>query len=335
MGSGAEFDAIRALLDVWGDLAVGIGDDAAVLTFGNADGASGASHASSSASLHAPTFHVVVSTDSCVEDVHFRREWITPHDVGVRATTAALSDLAAMGAHATAVLVSFVVPGHWQRHLVDVARGIGHVVRNAQASIVGGNIARGDRFSITTTAIGTAAHPVKRSGAQPGDLLLITGALGGPATAVAALGQGLTPDAWAMARFTSPAPRLAEGQQFARLGVHAMIDVSDGLLADAGHLARASRVDVVIDTPKVPCGPGVTTDLALAGGEEYELLATAPPDVAWRLSDASGTDRWTQVTIIGEVRAAAAEGDVLVRDANDKKAARRVELSAGHDHFSA
>ncbi|MEN9508773.1 MAG: thiamine-monophosphate kinase [Gemmatimonadota bacterium] len=306
LGAGAEFDAIRALMARWGDLVVDIGDDAAVL----------------------PTMTAgvrVVSTDACIEDVHFRRAWITPREIGVRAAAAALSDLAAMGAEAECLLVAFVVPPSWRELLGEVADGIGDVVRRAGARIVGGNLSTGRTFGITCTVIGRAVRPVSRAGAQVGDLVLVTGTLGGPGAALAAFDEGQMPDSWSRERFARPVPRLREGVALAEAGVSAMLDVSDGLAADAQHLGAASGVGLRLDPARIPCGPGITSEQALVSGEEYELLATIPPH-AWPSLAALWAVRCdTPLTVIGEV-VDTAGGE---SSAGSSSASRH-----GFDHFS-
>ena len=315
LGAGREFDVIRELLDEWGDLAVAIGDDAAIL-------------AGTSESM-------VVSTDACVEGVHFERDWISARDVGVRAATAALSDVAAMGARAHAVLVSFIVPGNWTSDLVQVARGIGDVVRKSGARIVGGNMSAGAQLSITMTVIGRSVSPVQRVGALVGDLLLVTGTLGGPSSAIAAFRAGTAPNPWALDRFRTPSPRIGEGVWLAASGAHAMIDISDGLLADAGHLARASAVDLVLDAAKIPCGPNVSPEQALRSGEEYELLVVMPPDAAHAACSEFVSRFGTAITIIGEVTTASNGGSAVISGFEGEKSGLRVEIQAGYDHFSA
>lgn len=298
MRQGHEFDVIRMLMAQWGDLAVDIGDDAAVLPV-----LAGGQR--------------VVSTDACVEDVHFRRAWITPREVGTRAAAAALSDLAAMGASAEFVLVAFVVPPSWQADLAAVAEGIGQQVRRAGARIVGGNLSRGQSFAITLTVIGRAERPVPRAGARVGDLVVVTGRLGGPGDAIAAWSAGREPAPWSRERFAHPLPRLAEGQLLAAAGATAMLDISDSLSADAGHLAAASRVFLHIDESRIPTGPAITAGAALESGEEYELLATIPPEALEALQSRweAGTD--VPLTVIGEVRAEGEKG-----------------TARGHDHFA-
>lgn len=290
MREGAEFDTIRALMERWGDLAVDIGDDAAVLA--------------------PPTPGPrVVSVDACVEDVHFRRAWISAREVGVRAAVAALSDLAAMGARAESVLIAFVIPDGWRELLSEVADGMGAVIREAGARIVGGNLSHGAVFSITTTVIGCAKRVVSRSGAQVGDLVVVTGLLGGPGAAIEAWDAGGKPTAWSRGRFAAPAPRWAEGEALALGGATAMIDISDGLAGDARHIAAASGVRLELDAARVPAGPGVSSQAALQSGEEYELLACIPAEEYDRLMSRWATVSALRLTVVGVVSALRDEAD--------------------------
>lgn len=319
LGPGHEFDTIRMLMARWGDLAVDIGDDAAVLpSVGDRQR--------------------VVSTDTCVEDMHFRRAWITPFEIGVRAATAALSDLAAMGAQADSVLFALVVPDDWRESLGDVADGLATVVRASGARIVGGNLSRGQALSITTTVIGSAAHAVPRRGAKVGDVLVLTGVLGGPGAAIRAWDAGLAPSAWARERFAAPAPRLAEGASLAAHGARAMLDISDGLAADARHLAAASGVRLSIDASRIPIGEGVSATDALKSGEEYELLAVFEPAAANALIAHWSTQQSIPLTVIGTVSALEAGGAIDIGGLSTNKGAsslpQLVEFIRGHDHFS-
>ncbi len=320
MGPGAEFDTIRLLMARWGDLAVDIGDDAAVL---------------------APVGdrRIVVSTDACIEGAHFRRRWLSPFEIGVRAAAAAISDIAAMGARADAILLALVVPDDWCGALVDIADGIAHVVRASSARIVGGNLSRGDVLGITTTVIGSTTRPISRRGARPGDVLVVTGTLGGPGSAVAAWEAGQSPESWARGRFASPVPRLAEGAALADAGAHAMLDLSDGLVADARHLAAASGVRLIIDAARIPVGDGIGRDAALRSGEEYELLAALAPDAAASLLRSWRERFRVPLTMIGRVGEADPSGTVVVNGLTDGAAIEnsgtaRVEFISGHDHFS-
>lgn len=304
MRDGAEFDTIRALMARWGDLAVDIGDDAAVLA-PSADGTR------------------VVSVDACVEEVHFRRAWISAREVGVRAAVAALSDLAAMGARAESVLIAFVIPEAWREQLSDVADGMGAVIREAGARIVGGNLSRGAVFSITTTVIGRARCVVSRSGARVGDLVVVTGLLGGPGAAIQAWNAGESPTGWSRGRFAAPAPRWAEGEALAAAGATAMIDLSDGLSGDARHLAAASGVRLLLDVARVPAGPGIAPEVAMQSGEEYELLACLPASAYEALQSRWETCSARPLTVVGVVGAG-----------HDAAASADAEFGRGFDHFA-
>lgn len=313
MAQGGEFDAIRRMLARWGELAVGIGDDAAILE----NDRSG---------------RLVVSTDACVEGVHFERAWMSADSVASRATAAALSDLAAMGAVPEALLVSLIVPDDWRESIDQIADGIAVQVRESASitgnrlRIVGGNISRGDLFSLTSTVIGRAEKPAMRSGAMVGDLVVVTGVLGGPGAALSALKSGGRPDDWAMSRFLHPAPRFAEGILLSESGATAMIDISDGLAADARHIAAASGVRLAIEPHLVPRAAGVDAQSALSSGEEYEILACIPPAAFERIGE-----RWhaalAPIAVVGRVEEREA-------GANDQAPQTIVGRSSpGHDHF--
>jgi thiamine-monophosphate kinase len=308
MGDGAEFDAIREMLAEWGDLARGVGDDAALLDVALGRGE-----------------QLVVSTDASVENVHFRREWMTPEEIGGRATAAALSDLAAMAASPRALLLALGVPESWREELVRLARGVGAMAERASCPIVGGNISRARELSLTITVLGSTAAPLRRSGARPGDSVVVTGRFGGPGAALRALLDGNVPTPADAARFASPVPRLEEARWLAKRGAHAAIDISDGLLADANHLARASGVTLSLDLDAIPRVDGVTAREAAASGEEYELLVALPGDA--RVATRDFAARFDlPLTVVGSV--VAAEGEpVQLRGAP-------IDLARGHDHLS-
>lgn len=306
MGPGKEFDAVRALLDQWGSAARGVGDDGAVLDVPAGE-------------------KLVVSTDTTVEEVHFRRAWLTPEEIGWRATQAALSDLAAMGAQPMGVLLALTVPRDWRAELPALAEGIAAATRGAQAPIVGGDVTAGDRLALAITVLGHAALPLTRAGARPGDRLYVTGRLGGPGAALAAWTSGGLPSATARARFARPEARLAAGTWLAAQGATAAIDLSDGLSGDVAHLAAASGVSCVLDLDAIPCVAGVGVDAALQSGEEYELLVAAPSlDVQAFAAAHAGL----ALTAIGRVEAS---GAAAVRA---ERAGRQVALPGAHDHFA-
>lgn len=314
MAGGREFDAIRTLLAAWGPLADGIGDDAAVLVPPVGE-------------------QLVLSTDASLENVHFRASWLSAEEIGARAAAAALSDIAAMGARALSVLVSLEVPPGWYDRLSALATGLGRVVGEADARIVGGNISRSEHLGITLTVIGASQRPVYRRGARPGDALWVTGHLGGPRRALRELMAARVPDPADRARFAAPVARLREGAWLAAVGAHAMLDISDGLSADAGHLAAASGVSCDLWLDALPLVPGSTPADALASGEEYELLVATAPDL-----DTDGFARrfGVALTRIGVVRARVEPSVPLVTLRQSKGAIEtlHVDLPVGHDHFS-
>jgi len=300
MGNGAEFDIIRRLQARWGPLAVGLGDDAAEIEVPRGE-------------------RMVVSTDASLDEVHFERRWLTWREVGYRAVTAALSDLAAMAAAPIGVLLALAMPKPTDR-IDELADGIGDAVRAADTVIRGGNLARADKVAITTTVLGTVSKPLRRNAARVGHLLYVTGRLGGPAAAIRAFQSGQTPDATLRERFARPVARIAEARWLVEHGALAGIDISDGLGGDAGHLARASQVGIECSMGDVPRMDGVT-DEDLLGGEEYELLVTSPATLP-----ASEFERRfdTPLTLIGHV----VPGDrVTFLDGG------RVASPRGHDHF--
>jgi len=276
---------------------VGIGDDAAVLA--------------------APDGRVVASTDFLLEGRHFRRDWSGAHDIGRKAAARSLIDVAAMGAVPTGLLVALAAPPDlpvtWAR---DLAAGLAAECARAGANVVGGDTARASSVLLATTVLGDLAGraPVLRSGAAPGDLVAVAGPLGHAAAGLALLSAGLEDNPLIVAH-QRPAPPYDAGPEAADLGATAMIDISDGLLADLGHIAAASGV--LIDLSSARLGPGdnllaaarsAHVDLTergsasehtqalawvLTGGEDHALAATFGPGTAL-------PSRWT---VIGEVQA--------------------------------
>ncbi|MGI8619751.1 MAG: thiamine-phosphate kinase [Gemmatimonadaceae bacterium] len=305
LGPGGEFDIVRRMLDRWGELAVGIGDDAASLT--------------------PPGGQLVVSTDTSVEHVHFRKEWLTPAEIGYRATAAALSDLAAMAASPVGVFLALTLPESDVPLVDELADGIGECIRSSGTTILGGDVTRGANLSLTLTVLGAAASPLLRSGAVAGDRVYVTGMLGAPLGALRCFLAGQAPTAAIRNRFAHPVPRLKESRWLGDHGVRAAIDISDGLIADARHLAVASGVEIHVRGESVPAFAGMRSDDALAGGEEYELLVTCPGPLD---TAAFRREFGLDLTEIGEVRGG--EADVVLTAGG-----RRVALPAGYDHFTA
>lgn len=305
LGPGREFDLVRVMMSRWGGRARGIGDDASVLEVPSGE-------------------QLVVSTDASLEDVHFRREWLSAEEIGWRATAGALSDLAAMAANPLGVLVALTLSEHWLDDLGELAEGIGASAAAAGTPIIGGDVTRGKYLAITVTVVGSAATPLRRIGARPGDSLWITGQLGGPALAIAAWSEGRQPTPEARARFAKPVPRIREARWLASAGATAGIDISDGLGGDAAHLAAASAVHVAIEADLLPRVSGADVSTAHRSGEEYELLVTARGEL-----DTAEFQREFDLplTRIGTVEDGDAGVDLII-------GGERVASPAGYDHFS-
>jgi thiamine-monophosphate kinase len=267
LGPGREFDRVRRIAAALGTRATGLGDDCAVLE--SWDRA------------------LVVSTDVSVEAVHFRRDWLALEEIGWRATAAALSDLAAEGAEPAGVLVALTVPvAATDADVTAVMNGAGAAAGAVGAAVVGGDLSAGPAWSLAVTVIGWAARPVTRAGARPGDGIWVTGVRGGPRAALEAWRRNEPPDPLARAAFAHPTPRIAAGLWLAGHGARAMIDVSDGLGADAAQLAAGSDVAITLELERVPvavAASGAARRLGIApeqfaaeSGEEYELLVALP-----------------------------------------------------------
>jgi thiamine-monophosphate kinase len=241
---------------------------------------------------------IVVSVDSVVEGVHFDLSFCAPSDVGWKALMQALSDLAAMGASPVGALIALGLPGDRTVDLaagfedededddeddddggggpVALALGLADGVAEASAAcgcpVVGGDVSSAQQLVLAVTVLGTIAEegaPVSRSGAQPGDVIVVTGPCGGSAAGLRELQAG-APEADARRAYRRPVARLAEGEVARRNGARAMIDVSDGLALDLHRLADASGVGFSLED--VPVAAGATFEEALGGGEDYELL---------------------------------------------------------------
>ncbi len=304
---------VRAAVDSLGrgrGVVVGIGDDCAVVR-GSA--------------------RTVLTTDSTIEGVHFRSGWLTPRELGVRAFRAAVSDIAAMGARPRYVLLSLEVPGSaagfGSREALALVRAVAAAAREAGAALVGGNVSGADRVGVTVTAIGELARkPVLRKGARAGDFVFVTGTLGGSAAGCRALSarKSATVAPSMTAAYRRPPLRLDFGAGLADRGIaSSMIDVSDGLLQDLGHVAEASGVAIRVDASMVPVhrsarrasaagsklAPGL--ELALAGGEDYELAFTARESACEAIETLSRRCK-VPVTVIGIVQRGRSEVTDLV-----------------------
>ncbi len=313
MGAGAEFDRIRSIWKRLGDRGEGGGDDCALVRIGSEQ--------------------IAISVDAMAEDVHFKIGWLTPREIGWRATAAALSDLAAVAADAKGVLISLGISAEYpEAFTTEIMEGTGEAAASVGAQVWGGDLFRSDKMFVNVAVIGALSGPaIRRSGARPGDGLWVTGRLGAPAAALESLYAGETPDASARARLARPTPRIAEAKWLrdwgdrGDRGVTSMIDISDGLMSDGGHLAAASAVKLVIDYESVPVHAAVLqTDHSLLGGEEYELLFTlseGSSDLASDFADQFGLE----LSSVGRVLEGS--GVQLLRGGVE------VQLNGGYIHF--
>ena len=210
---------------------------------------------------------LVVTQDALVEGVHFRFDWTSWRDLGWKAAAVNLSDLAASGAEPEALIVTLGAPP--DTALADVV-ALYEGLAETGVTVRGGDTTRADRVVLSVTALGRSARVPGRAGAQPGDLLVVTGPLGGSGAGFRALTEGR--DDPLARRHLRPPLRLGEGRRLAAVA-HAMLDVSDGLAVDAGHVARRSGVRLVVDLERVP-REGELDDLGF--GEDHELLAATP-----------------------------------------------------------
>jgi thiamine-monophosphate kinase len=259
----------------------------------------------------------VTSVDTVVQGVHFDRDFVAPGDIGHRAMAAALSDLAAMGARPEQAYVALVVPGDLSAdEAEELVEAMADLAGLAGVDIAGGDVSAGAELVASVTVVGSASEEdelVYRSGAEPGDRVGVTGRLGGAAAGLMLLkGLGAPVDPQIRRaleeRHRRPAALLAMGRDLARAGVTSMIDVSDGIAADAGHLAAESGVAIEIELEALPLAAGAANvaeaagitgpELAATGGDDYELLFTAP-EARVRAVEAVGELTWIGSVITG------------------------------------
>jgi thiamine-monophosphate kinase len=273
----------------------------------------------------APDARVVASTDLLVENRHFRRDWSTANDVGHKAAARSMSDIAAMGALPTALLVGFATPGTLELDWVDgLVAGLREECGQVGAAVVGGDVTAADTVTLAVTALGDleGREPVTLGGARVGDLVAVSGRLGWAAAGFAVLGRGFRSPVQVVNAHRRPEPPYFEGPRAAQLGATAMTDVSDGLIADLGHIAEASGVRIelrgqAIEMPAKLAEVGAALNVdplvwVLTGGDDYALAATFP--------------RGTQLPPEWHVIGAVIDGDGVRVDG------RRWQVG-GHEHF--
>ncbi len=300
-------DRIRELVPEASGHGIGVGDDAAVLDIGG---------------------RLVASVDSLIEGRHFKPDWASGEDIGHRAAAASLADIAAMGAKPRALLVALglplATPVQW---VLDLVTGMVDEAAEVDTDVVGGDISRSDAIMISVTALGEAQDVVTRGGAQPGDVVAIAGRQGWAAAGLTVLSRGFRSPRALVNAYQRPHPPYASGPAAAAAGATAMIDVSDGLLADVRHLARASGVLIDLDSELVPVADQLLETASafnvdpltwvLAGGDDHALVATFPGD--------AGLPQ--MFTTIGHAVAAGSSGPGVSVDG------RFWSGQGGHDHF--
>ena len=285
-------EAFTALFEQGEHVLIGPGDDAAVLRIRNG--------------------HVVVSTDLMVEGRHFRRDWSSAEDVGHRAAAQNLSDINAMGGTAHSLTIGLAapadLPAQWA---IDFARGFAAECAGVGASVVGGDLTRAEEIVIAVTVIGACTQaPVVRSGAVAGDVLALHGRQGWAAGGLAVLGRGFRSPRVLVEAYRRPEPPYAAGRLAAEAGATSMIDISDGLLAEAKHLADASGVAIDVRRtafdlaePLVAVGAALGVEplqFVLGGGDDHALLATfAAADVPEGWLVVGSVDEGEGVTVDG------------------------------------
>ena len=291
---------------VGGELLLGAGDDAAV--------------------LRAPDGRVVATTDMLIEGRHFLPDWSSAIDIGHKAAARNLADIAAMGAVPTALLVGFAGPGRLAVEWVtDLAAGIAAECAAVGAAVAGGDTSSAERVLLAITALGDMAgrDPVTRAGARPGDAVAVAGGLGSAAAGLDLLMAGAARDSRRLADLVSahrrPSPPYSAGPQAASLGATSLIDVSDGLVADLGHVAAASGVRIELESRLVAAGPIARVgalreaadalgrpgwvDWVLTGGDDHALVATFPADVVL-------PGAWTRVGTVAHGHGVTVDGHI-------------------------
>lgn len=317
IGEFAMIERIARMLPVSPGVIRGIGDDCAVVRVGDR--------------------LVLASCDMFIENVHFRRDTASPEDIGWKAAAASVSDIAAMGGAPLFALISLACPADTPVNFVEsLYRGMSILMSRFGAVIVGGDTTRCDcTLALDVTILGEAVSGryLNRRGARPGDLLVCTGPLGLSAAGLDALANHRTATELTHAH-RLPRPRVPEGQWLCgQASVHAMIDISDGLLQDAGHLARAGRLGLNILPERLSVAPPLAAyceryelrpaDFILHGGEDYELAFAIAPQSCERALEAFRNEFRTEVAVVGEFSA----------DYTGVRVGGEPAQPGGYDHF--
>ena len=272
-----------------------------------------------------PDGRVVATTDLLVENRHFRRDWSTANDIGHKAAARNFADIAAMGAVPTALLLGFATPGDVELNWVDgLMAGLREECGEVGAAIIGGDVTAADVITLGVTALGDlqGRDPITLTGARPGDVVALAGKVGWAAAGFAVLGRGFRSPVQVVSAHRRPEPPYAEGPRAAELGATSMTDVSDGLVADLGHIADASgvRINLSAELLTIPAklrevGAALNVDplvWVFTGGDDYALVASFPKKTVL-------PEGWT---VIGAV----AEGEGVRVDG-------RRWPAGGHEHF--
>lgn len=329
LGQFGMIDAVARLIeesrdntvDSWKNLITGIGDDCAV--------------------WRGDTANQLAKVDCQVQGIHFNLDIISWEDLGWKSLAVNLSDIAAMGGIPHYALVSLGIPVHTNvEDVISLYQGMLKLAGLTGTAIVGGNMSGSPNVFIDVNVIGSAGNPegkfMTRSSAMPGDKIAVTGWLGSAAAGLEILrgkSTSLTPASDCLKQaFVQPEPRLREGRLLLEKGVKTAMDISDGLLSDLGHICKASQVGAIIQTERIPIKPEARSafgmralDLALSGGEDYQLLFTAPSAVIEQVKQVSSYP----VTVIGEIISENI-GRIVLADAEGTHA---VPEETGWDHF--
>jgi thiamine-monophosphate kinase len=304
----------------WRNLNAGVGDDCAI--------------------WKGDTANQYAKVDCQIEGIHFNLDFINWEDLGWKALAVNLSDIAAMGGVPSYALVSLGIPPDTEvQNVLALYNGLLDLAVLSETAVVGGNLASSPLIFVDVNVIGKAGNKdgkyLSRSGAQAGDLIAVTGWLGSAAAGLEMLRKhiGFSPAENSLRQaFTRPQPRIREGLLLVEKGVRAGMDISDGLLLDLGHICQASRVGAVVYLEQLPVSPEAKNrfgeraiEMALAGGEDYQLLFTAKSDIVKEVQDHSGFP----ISIIGEIKEAGPKMISVI-----DKAGREFQPSGiGWDHF--